>query len=223
MSEFRIFTAAFFLALLSGGWVAAQHCAPISESYLGGIRLSRNDEGLVLDLQYCKTGGSSKAAYQAYLLAYSDVNSQQLSQLTPQQALERKLVTIIGTQVTKLDERGRYPFVWELKTEQLVEELRAAGVISAERVDDVGGWKNYKDQIRLAIFIPFLEDRTYSTLEGLPEDRHECNYADEAALLFERLPYELSVCFGIVQAVRLEEGVHYLQINGHRPPGEKAK
>jgi hypothetical protein len=101
--------------------------------------------------------------------------------------------------------------------------MATAGLISPDRVYQAGGWKSYQDPIRLAVFIPFLEDETYSNLDGLPRDRHECNYAGEAALLFETLPQALTICFGIVQAVRLEDGAHYLQVNGRRPLGEKAK
>src|SRR4051794_22555604 len=80
-----------------------------------------------------------------------------------------------------------------------------------------GGWGSFKDRFRLAVFIPFLEDRSYSVLDDLPEDKHECNYARERALLFQPLPYAFSIHFGTVQAVRLAEGDYYIQINQAKP------
>jgi hypothetical protein len=65
--------------------------------------------------------------------------------------------------------------------------------------------------------VPFLEDQTYSTSKELPEDRHECNYAKDRALLWQPLPYAFSIHYGIVQAVRLDEGLYHVQINGDGP------
>ncbi len=201
----------------------AQHCTPITESYLSGIQLTRQTDGLTLTLDYSKTGGQQHRAYQAYLLAFSENNSSKIALLTPQQAIEQKLATVVETRLLALNEAGQYESRWELKTEQLVEQLLSTGTLSPERVNDVGGWKSFQDRIRLAVFIPFLEDDRYSILDELPDDRHECNYAGEAALLFETLPQSLTVCFGIVQAVRLADGAHYLELNGHRPPGPETK
>jgi hypothetical protein len=203
--------------------LTAQHCAPIAESYLSSVRLVRQTDGLSLSLDYTKTGGRQQQSYQAYLLAYPERLSAELNGLTPQQAIEQKLAKIVETRLLTRIEGGRYESQWELKTEPFVEQMATAGLISPDRVNQAGGWKSYQDPIRLAVFIPFLEDETYSNLDGLPRDRHECNYAGEAALLFETLPQALTICFGIVQAVRLEDGAHYLQVNGRRPLGEKAK
>ena len=76
-----------------------------------------------------------------------------------------------------------------------------------------GGWGYFKDRFRLAVFVPFLEDRTYSVLDSLPKDKHECNYTRRRALLFQQLPYAFSIHFGIVQAVQRAEGDYYIQIN----------
>jgi hypothetical protein len=53
-------------------------------------------------------------------------------------------------------------------------------------------------------------------LKGLPDDKHECNYSNEPALLFQELPYAFSMHFGIVQAVQLEEGRVHIEINGDK-------
>lgn len=203
--------------------VVAQHCAPITESYLSGIQIARQTDGLTLSLEYSKTGGRRHPAYQAYLLAYPESLQAKVAELTPQQAIEQQLVTVVETRLLPRNEAGKYALQWELKTEPLVKQLKSSGVISEERVNDVGGWKSFQERIRLAVFIPFLEDEKYSQLDQLPADRHECNYAGEAALLFETLPQSLTICFGVVQAVRLAEGVHYLELNGYRPAGNKLK
>ncbi|MFN6111277.1 MAG: hypothetical protein ACK493_12980 [Planctomycetota bacterium] len=210
-------------SLLMAGPLSAQHCAPITESYLSAIQFARQKDGLTLSLEYTKTGGRRQPAYQAYLLAYPESLTAKIGELTPQQALERNLMTVLETHLLPKNETGRYAAQWELKTEAVVEKLKTAGMISEERVNDIGGWKHYKERIRFAIFIPFLEDERYSNLKDLPADRHECNYANEAALLFETLPQTLTVSFGIVQAVRLEKGVHYLEFNGNRPAGSTPK
>ena len=51
------------------------------------------------------------------------------------------------------------------------------------------------DQIRLAIFVPFLEDKRYANSDGLPDDRHECNYQSDRALVWQELPYQLKVSY----------------------------
>ncbi len=222
--DIAMFRIGLLLAsLLMAGPLSAQHCAPITESYLSGIQFGRQEDGLTLSLEYTKTGGRRQPAYQAYLLAYPESLTAKIAELTPQQALDRNLMTVVETQLLSKKETGRYAAQWELKTEALVERLKTVGMVSEDRVNDLGGWKHYKDRIRVAIFIPFLEDERYSNLDDLPADRHECNYANEAALLFETLPQTLTISFGIVQAVRLEKGIHYLEFNGNRPAGSMPK
>lgn len=36
--------------------------------------------------------------------------------------------------------------------------------------------------------MPWLEDVKYSVLPGLPENRHECDYHNTRALVFQELP-----------------------------------
>lgn len=213
----RIIAAAILVLTFSQHCTNAQHCAPIVESYLSSTKLSRTPEGIALTIEYSKTGGRLHPAYQAYLLAYSDRDAEKISQLTPQKAISDGLVTVIDTKLLKRIDSGEYQSVWRIDTEQFVQQMLTAGRISEERVADVGGWKSFEGSLRLAIFIPFLDDQQFSTLDGLPEDRHECNYANDAALLFDPLPQKLNVRFGIVQAQSLEEGRHYIELNGNRP------
>jgi hypothetical protein len=195
----------------------AQHCAPIVESYLSTIDIQRTKTGFDFEFQYSKTGGQRKTAYQAYLLVYADSNEDRIAKMTPQQAISEKLATVVNTQLAKRNDSGRYQIRWHLDTKAFVQKLLSEKLISMDRVEDVGGWKGYVDKIRLSVFIPFLEDEEYSVMEGLPDNKHECNYLGEAALLFETLQPKMDVRFGIVQAIKLDDGEHYIQLNGNRP------
>lgn len=203
--------------LFNSDQLSAQHCAPIVESYLSTIDLTRSEEGLNLSLRYSKTGGRSKSAYQAYILAYSDKNSAKLVELTPQKAIAEKLVTVLHTQAAKQNEEGNYEIEFKLNTQDFVELLLKEKQISLDSVTDTGGWKSFDSPIRLALFIPFLDDKQFSRIDGLPEDKHECNYGNKSALFYDSLSTQMQICFGIVQATRLREGEYYLQMNGRKP------
>lgn len=220
MTPLRLVLVLLLALLLDADGARAQHCAPIVESYLSAANITHTRQGIAFRLQYSKTGGQPKPAYQAYWLAYRDSSSKKLSEATPQQAIANKLVTIVHTQLAERSDSGVYEMVWELETKEFVEAMLMANQLSVSRTNDAGGWKSFSDEIRIAVFIPFLEDEQYSTLGGLPEDRHECNYRADAALLFETIPARLTVAFGIVQAVRLTEGEYHIELNGKRPAGQ---
>ena len=211
------------LALCSFVWltnaleVCGQHCPPIVESYLSSTRFARTDAGIELKLRYTKTGGRRKAAYQAYILAYSEKNQARVFELTPQEAISQKLVTIVHTQVTKQNNDGEYEIEFALNTQPFVDVMLKEKQLSVDSVLDVGGWKSFEHPIRLAVFIPFLADEEYARLPGLPEDKHECNYGQRPALLYDTLLPRLQICFGIVQAVRLEDGKYHIQIQSRQP------
>ena len=208
-----------------------QHCPPITDSYLSTARVQRTKEGLSFKIGYSKTGGQYKTAYQAYILAYSVGNSEKIAELTPQQAIENGLVSIVHTQVApfavaakapravqQTDGLGEYQIDYKLNTKQFVEKMLATKLL--ENSKDIGGWKRFDDELRLAVFIPFLDDEKYSTLEGLPKDKHECNYQNSSALLFQPLTQKLTVSFGVVRAFKLPEGDYFIELNGKR--GRKA-
>ena len=180
-----------------------QHCPAIVESYLESISVKHIDEGISLAIDYKKSGGQPKEAYQAYVVAYSDSNTNRLAEMSPQKAIETKVITVVHTQLAKRQENGCYGIQCTLKTSDLVATLLKDSQIDLEKIHDVGGWKSFKGRIRLAVFVPFLEDEKFSTIEGLPESKHECNYLGEDGLIFEILPQTFTFHFGIVQAVRL--------------------
>lgn len=214
MASKLIVVVTLWVALFALPQLRAQHCPPIVESYLSQTQVKRTDEGLQLSLRYCKTGGQRMAAYQAYIVAYSDKNSDKVFEITPQEAISKKLVTIVHTQLATRNADGEYEIEYKFNTQQFTQLLLKEKQISVDAILDAGGWKCFDSPIRLAVFIPFLEDQEYSRIEGLPEKKHECNYADESALYFDSLPQHLQICFGIVQAVKLEEGVYYVQVQG---------
>ncbi len=152
-----------------------------------------------------------KSAYQAYLLAYPGKFKGEIEKAAPQKSITEKHAFIVQTVLANKNESGEYEFAFQLKTKTLVQQLFDANLISHNEVDDFGGWKRFSEPIRLAVFIPFLADKEYSTLAELPAEKHECNYSAAPALLFESLSSELDVCFGIVQAVQLKEGEYYIE------------
>lgn len=221
----KLFSCAVAIVLSIGFYSVgnAQHCPPIVESYLSDSKVTRTEGGFQFKFVYSKTGGDAKQAYQAYLVAFSDKSATNVAQLTPQQAIQRGQVALIKTVLIKRNKDGRYEFEFHLETEPFVKKLLDVKLISKDRIVDGGGWKSFEDQIQLAVFIPFLDDETYSLLDELPEDIHECNYRGDSALLFQPLIQKLQICFGIVQAVKLKEGTHYIQLNGARPTGRNAR
>ena len=212
-----IFVITFGILNVAISTTQAQHCAPIVESYLNQIDIERNDAGISIKLGYTKTGGRTLSAYQAYLIAFSNEEFPKVAKLSPKQILEKNLATVIETKLIKRNESGTYTCKFEIETEPFVAKLLKKQLLSKDRIEDIGGWKSFDTQVRLALFIPYLEDKEFATLDGLPEDRHECTYGDEVALLFETLPQQLTVHFGIAQATRLKPGRHYIQLNGRRP------
>jgi hypothetical protein len=223
MIKLRANAVLFVCCLCFTSVAVAQRCPPIVESFLSSSSVTRSKGGLNLSFAYSKTGGQPKTSYQAYLVAFPLKNAATISKLTPQQAIADKHVLIIETKIIKRAKNSKYESKFDIETEAFVEKLIAAEKIKMNRVSDLGGWKSFDDQIQLALFIPFLDDEKYSVLDGLPDDSHECNYRGDSALLFEPLGPNLQVCFGVVQAVRLKDGRHYIQMNGKRPAGSDAR
>ncbi|MEO1616622.1 MAG: hypothetical protein AAFV88_12270 [Planctomycetota bacterium] len=212
------FSVFLMLSAVFSNQAVAQHCAPLTESYLNRVSIEREKGSIQLRLSYLKYGGSAKRAYQAYLLAFKHADRDKVNSQTVQQSIEDKLMVTLATQVIRADKnRLTFPMVWRIDEQALVEKLLTEGHLSKERVKDIGGWKNFDDPLRLAIFIPYLEDSEYSKLDGLPNERHECTYG-RSALHFETLSPIWEACFGIVNSRRLPEGKYALQANAPSPP-----
>ena len=210
-----ILLAVFFCSIFIVTPIGAQHCAPIVESYLSQISVKHDakDQALDLKLEYCKTGGRPMPKYQIYLLAYLEKNEHGVPAHPPADLIDKQVVRVLHTQVVERSEDGTYEFKLRLNMNELAKKIIDLGHLTEKDSETPGGWGYFEDNFRLAVFVPFLADRTYSVLSGLPEDRHECNYTKARSLLFQPLPYSFSINFGIVQAVRLAEGNYYIQIN----------
>ena len=193
----------------------AQHCPPIVESYLSQISVKHDskDQALDLKVEYSKTGGQPKPKYQIYLLAYLEKNEHRVPAPLPADLIDKHVVRVLHTQAVERNKDGTYEFDLRLDMNELARKVIDLGHLTDKDREAPGGWGYFKDRFRLAVFVPFLEDRTYSVLDSLPKDKHECNYTRRRAPLFQQLPCAFSVHFGIVQAVQRAEGDYYIQIN----------
>ena len=208
--------------LLAASSASAQHCAPIVESYLSQISIGPDKKrtALELEIEYAKVGGRRLPAYQIYLLAYLAKNEDRVPAPLPADFVDKEVVCVLHTEVIKLAKDGNYDFAVQLDMTELAQKIIELGHLTDADRADPGGWGSYKDSFRLAIFIPFLDDSTYSVLDGLPDDRHECNYLRRRELLFQPLPYSFTIHYGIVLAARpprLPEGQYRIQINQDQP------
>ena len=213
----RILVAISIALIAKPSLSQAQHCPPIADSYLSALSISRTKQKISFTANYMKTGGQAKDSYQVYVLAYSDSNAEEIMSSSAQTAIENSNVTVLEKQLAKRNDEGKFELAWELDSQAFVKMMVDDDRISNKRLTNNGGWERFNDDIRLALFIPFLDDKEYSNIDGLPEDRHECNYMNESALLFEQLPHRLSVHFGIVQGYKLNKGHYHIHINGNRP------
>lgn len=220
MSKVRIalanFLVLFLFAWAVGNAVVAQHCAPITESYLSRTTIEHVPDGIAFEATYSKTGGQAKEAYQAYLLAYADSKSKAVSEMSPRQAISTNLVSVLDTQLVMRNASGSYPMKWQLETQRLVSKLLDSGQISQTRnFNERAG--TYTDPVRLAIFVPFLEDAQYSVIEGLPKEKHECNYTSQPALLFETIPTQLGIRFFIEPPVERKQFRYSIDLQSNDP------
>jgi hypothetical protein len=166
----------------------AQHCAPIGESYLSELSVKHDDKVLKLRGEYRKRGGQAKDKYQLYVLAYLDADAGKVPAVAPAALFDPERVLVLQTQLIDRKDDA-YPFEYQIELAELAQRfLKQDLVIKAElsKSDKPG---TFRGTLRLAVFVPFLEDEKYATLEGLPADKHECNYSRAPALLFQQLPY----------------------------------
>jgi hypothetical protein len=199
----------FFSCNLLPELTVAQHCPPILESYLSSVIAKRSKDGVAFTFSYAKSGGQPKAAYQSYILVYADADAGKISELTPQKAIADGIATVLHTQIAKGNNEGNYEFECKLDVESFVSGMQKSGKLSKDKAKNFGSWKRYPT-LRLAVFIPFLDDKEYSVLKELPDDRHECNYNGDAALLFQPLTQQLTV------RKYEKSGKHTVSLNGIR-------
>lgn len=212
----RLVLAVSAFALLTTT-AAAQHCAPIVESYLSAASVKHDVKSIQVHVEYSKTGGRRKDAYQGYLIAYLDRDAAKAPGDGSGDLLDPKVVLVLDTALIKVNATGDYEYDFTIADNELANRVIEHAKLTKDDQTSNGGWDRYKNAVRLAFVVPFLEDEKHSTLPGLPADRHECNYRGERALVFQELPFELTIHFNIVQAVQLPEGEYSIQINSARP------
>lgn len=221
--KIRLFAFALFSISFCASHVFSQHCSGIIESYLESIAIKRNDGDISFHIEYRKSGNPIKESYQAYILAYSDSDAEKIAAMTPQEAIEKQLVTILNTHRADQQLNGSYKIQWKTDTQALVASLLKDSRLKYDQSFNNGGYKMFQDRIRVAIFIPFLEDEKYSVIEGLPENKHECNYLDHSALFYDTLPQIFTVHFGADQGYRLPKDKFAIHFNGREPRQNRKK
>ncbi len=179
--------------------IYSQHCAPIDLLALDKILVERTDSNLRFQFEFLKNGGQTKEAYQVYIIAYlkenkdkitiekfdEDINHNRLI------LVEGNLSSIIKKDIIKLGmyskQKGGYVYSYSslIGMNKITEQ-----VISQSKFEKKG---NYQGEFKVAVFIPFLVDTSYSTDKRLPKDTHECNYAGRSALIFQELDYTFRI------------------------------
>jgi len=204
---------AIMLILFFSEQILGQHCAPIIESWLSNITVNHENKNLNIELEYSKHGGQQKKAYQIYLIAYLEKDEKKVLNESLNNLRNDSLSVILKTGIISRTENGTYHFSYGIDVNKIVQVLKHAKLLKENEKEVYGGYGSYKNKFKLIVFIPFLEDKKYSTLKKLPKDKHECNYTKAKSLLFQALPYVFSVHFGIMQGKNLGKGNYYIQIN----------
>ncbi|MDF1798671.1 MAG: hypothetical protein P1V81_05810 [Planctomycetota bacterium] len=217
MTRLRFVLLASLLTLL-GQPALAQHCAPVVESYLSEVSLKRVDGQLELRAEYTLDGGRGQDAFQAYVLAYLERDAARVPAPALADSIGPEAALVLHTQVIERSDDGAFDLAFEIDEGELAKLMIAHGKLGEDDRVETGGWGAYRDRVRLAVFVPWLDDEQHSVLEGLPEDRHCCNYSHAPELLFQSLPYRLRISYGIVKAHRLEDGAFAIEIHGDRAP-----
>lgn len=214
-----------------GATAPTQHCAPLYQSFLSeaSIRTVRAeqpaDDRLQIHVQYAKEGGQAPAAYQGYLVAYLDRDVGKVPAAAPADVLDPKLALVLHTQVMQRREKEdapgpqTYDLDFEIRWEELVDKVIAHAQLGAADREDWPNWHHYKDHIRFALFVPWLEDKKYAVLPGLPEKRHECNYLGTRALVFQELPTRVLFLVSRDSGTR---GRVWLQLRSDQPAASAA-
>lgn len=202
------------------GSLCAQHCPPLYECYLNSTSVKKLDGVLKFRSEMTIEGGRGQAAFQAYLIAYLERDHARVPARLPKDVIDPEVALVVQTKLIKRNKERVFPIEFSIAQAELAKKVIAHRKLTEKDRTAHGGWGVYKDRIRVAVFVPLLDDKLWSVIEGLPEDRHFCNYTHERAMLFQTLPYRLSMRFGVVRARQLAEGTVRMQINGDRPSTE---
>lgn len=198
--------------------LVGQHCAPVFESYLNEISIHRSGDKINFQLQYTLEGGHGQEGFQAYALAYLERDAFRVPAPKPSNIIDSEVVLVLNTQLIQKNASGTFDIAFEMNGTDLAKKMIAHRKLgSGDRVLN-GSWVAYKDRIRIAIFIPKLEDLEYSVIEGLPEDRHCCTISDVPALLLQELPYRFSFRSAKTTSPDVEATDFIMEVNGDHSP-----
>ncbi len=191
-----------------------QHTAPIIESYLSKISVAHIGNDIKIGLEYSKTGGRLKKAYQIYLIAYLEKDETVVLKNSINNLKRDSLLVILVTDIIKKDEKALYYWEYSIATNKLINRLIQNNLLKENDKESFGGYGRYNDRFKIMVFIPFLNDEKYSTSRRLPKDKQDGRYKNEKHLLYHTLPYAFEVHFGVVQGKILGKGNYYIQVDG---------
>ncbi len=193
MMKLQVTFAVLLLVCLSSEVVMAQHCSGVMESYLSRISLKHVHHSIRFGMEYRKDG-KLKEKYQAYLVGYFEKNADKIPSAAPHALIDTTIVTVLHTQLIEKNESEGYDMEFQISSEELATKMiRLGSLTNMDRPTPIDPTGFYEDKVRLAVFVPFLDDEKYAVLPGLPLDKHECNYSGERALIFQQLPYLLTI------------------------------
>jgi len=177
--------------------IYSQHCAPIDKTIPSEISVIRMENSLNFQFEFAKNGGQIKKAYQIYFIGYLDKNKEQVfEEQKKEELMHKQLVNIFNKSICvilrkdiitlaerydKTDQASIYSYSTNISFDHF-----------AKAMIEHGGFKEedrFWGQFKIAVFIPFLDLKEYSTDVRLPEYTHECNYDGRSALLFQDFPY----------------------------------
>ncbi len=216
-------SALAFFVLVTCPVAVAQHCAAISESYLSEISVKKSRGNLrhgelKFKLEYTMQGGHGQNAFQAYLLVYLERDATRVPAPAPKDVIDTNVALVLHTQLIKRNKDGTFDMEFQINEKELAKKMIAHRRLTGKDRADFGDWGVYKDHLRIAVFVPWLEDKKYSVIDGLPKDRHCCNYGDARVLLFQTLPYRLSIHFVLGKTGQVDPGKLRININGVMTP-----
>jgi hypothetical protein len=190
-----------FICNVIASSVAAQHCAPITKTALNEVSVIRIDSSLKIQFEFVKNGGQIKDAYQVYLLAYLKKDKNDVFEEEQKASFRKKqLVNIYNQNTTiilkkdiikqavrydKAAEGTIYGFSGTIKIIEIAKKVVKHGNFMKEN--------NYWGEFKIAVFIPFLDDKEHSVDQRLPKDTHECNYQGRSFLILQELNHTFKI------------------------------
>jgi hypothetical protein len=158
MNQLHLLTAPLFFIALSQS-VRAQHCPPIWQSFLSEVSVKSVQSSLGVRVEYTKDGGSAKDAYQAYVISYLEKDAKQVPTPKGKDVLNPKAALVLHTQVIKPNAQGTYDLDYAIPKEVRVNRVIKHMGLGGRVRENQRSWPPWQEQIRIAVFIPMLDDK----------------------------------------------------------------